>query len=153
MCIRDRFGGLGLPGTALMLFLGNRTNRILSSPKVMDKVGSTFKTYLQLLDEGKIPGVALPVMNRAIIDMISTFGNEYPNDPIVYGGDDIGTQQLLEKLINIQYDSVPPKDININKEDYERLFPEVPEKDLARVLPPPEMEDVVSIIGLSLIHI
>ena len=139
--------GMGLPGTALMLFLGNRTNRILSSPKVMDKVGSTFKTYLQLLDEGKIPSVALPVMNRAIIDMISTFGNEYPNDPIVYGGDDIGTQQLLEKLINIQYDSVPPKDINMNKEDYERLFPEVPEKDLARVLPPPEMEDVVSIIG------
>jgi len=139
--------GMGLPGTALMLFLGNRANRILSSPKVMDKVGSTFKTYLELLDEGKLPSVALPLMNRAIIDMISTFGNEYPNDPIAYGGDDVGTQQLLERLINTQYDSEPPKDLNMNKEDYERLFPEVPEKDLARVLPPPEMEDVVSIIG------
>ena len=139
--------GMGLPGTALMLFLGNRTNRILSSPKVMDKVGSTFKTYLELLDEGKLPSVALPLMNRAIIDMISTFGNEYPNDPIVYGGDDVGTQQLLERLINTQYDSAPPKDINMNQEDYDRLFPEVPEKDLAKVIPPPEMEDVVSIIG------
>src|SRR5210317_541158 len=139
--------GMGLPGTALMLFLGNRANKILSSPKIMDKVGSTFKTYLELLDEGKIPSVALPLMNRAIIDLISTFGNEYPNDPIVYGGKDIGTEQLLERLITTQYDSVPPKDINMNKEDYERLFPEVPEKDLARVIPPPEMEDIVSIIG------
>jgi hypothetical protein len=130
-----------------MLFLGNRANKILSSPKVMDKVGSTFKTYLELLDEGKIPSVALPLMNRAIIDLISTFGNEYPNDPIVYGGKDIGTEKLLERLITTQYDSEPPKDINMNKEDYDRLFPEVPEKDLARVIPPPEMEDIVSIIG------
>ena len=139
--------GMGLPGTALMLFLGNRTNKILSSPKVMEKVGSTFKTYLQLLDEGKIPSVALPLMNRAIINMLSTFANEYPNDPIVYGGKDIGTQELLERLTTTQYDSEPPKDINMNKEDYDRLFPEVPEKDLARVIPPPEMEDIVSIIG------
>lgn len=139
--------GMGLPGTALMLFLGNRTNRILSSPKVMDKVGSTFKTYLQLLDEGKIPSVALPLMNRAIIDMISTYGNEYPNDPIVYGGKDIGTQQLLERLSTTEYDAEPPKDINMNKQDYDRFFPDVPEKDLAKVLPPPEMEDIVSIIG------
>ena len=139
--------GMGLPGTALMLFLGNRTNKILSSPKVMDKVGSTFKTYLQLLDEGKLPSVALPLMNRAIIDMISTFGNEYPNDPLVYGGGDVNTQELLERLSTTQYDSAPPKDINMNKEDYDRLFPEVPEKDLAKVIPPPEMEDVISIIG------
>ena len=139
--------GLGLPGTALMLFLGNRTNKILSSPKVMEKVGSTFKTYLQLLDEGKIPSVALPLMNRAIINMLSTFANEYPNDPIVYGGKDIGTQELLERLTTTQYDSELPKDINMNKEDYDRLFPEVPEKDLAKVIPPPEMEDIVSIIG------
>jgi len=139
--------GLGLPGTALMLFLGNRTNKILSSPKVMEKVGSTFKTYLQLLDEGKIPSVALPLMNRAIINMLSTFANEYPNDPIVYGGEDIGTQELLERLTTTQYDSELPKDINMNKEDYDRLFPEVPEKDLAKVIPPPEMEDIVSIIG------
>jgi len=139
--------GLSLPGTALMLFLGNRTNKILSSPKVMEKVGSTFKTYIQLLDEGKIPSVALPLMNRAIIDMISTFRNEYPNDPIVYGGKDIGTQQLLERLSTTEYDAEPPKDINMNKQDYDRFFPEVPEKDLAKVLPPPEMEDVVSIIG------
>ena len=139
--------GMGMPGTALMLFLGNRTNKILSSPKVMEKVGSTFKTYLQLLDEGKIPSVALPLMNRAIINMLSTFANEYPNDPIVYGGKDIGTQELLERLTTTQYDSEPPKDINMNKEDYDRLFPEVPEKDLAKVIPPPEMEDIVSIIG------
>ena len=139
--------GMGLPGTALMLFLGNRTNKILSSPKVMDKVGSTFKTYLELLDEGKIPSVALPLMNRAIIDMISTFGNEYPNDPIIFGGEDVGTQELLERLINVEYDSEPPKNINMDKQDYDRLFPEVPEKDLAKVIPPPEMEDIVSIIG------
>ena len=56
---------------------------------------------------------------------------------IVYGGKDIGTEQLLERLITTQYDSEPPKDINMNKEDYDRLFPEVPEKDLARVIPPP----------------
>ena len=139
--------GFSLPGTALMLFLANKTNKILSSPKVLDKVGSTFKTYIQLLDEGKIPSVALPIMSRAIIDMTSTFFNEYPNDPLVYGGKDIGTEELLERLITTQYDSEPPKDINMNKEDYDRLFPEVPEKDLARVIPPPEMEDIVSIIG------
>jgi hypothetical protein len=139
--------GFSLPGTALMLFLGNRTNKILSSPKVMEKVGSTFKTYLQLLDEGKLPSVALPLISRAIIDMMSTFGNEYPNDPLVYGGNDIGTQELLDRLSTTLYDSEPPKNINMNKQDYDRLFPEVPEKDLARVLPPPEMEDVVSIIG------
>jgi hypothetical protein len=139
--------GLGLPGTALMLFLGNRTNKILSSAKVMDKVGSTFKTYLELLDEGKIPSVALPIMNRAIIDMFGTFANEYPNDPIVVKGKEISTEELLKRLSETEYDSAPPKNIHMNKEDKERLFPEVPEKDLAKVIPPPEMEDIVSIIG------
>ena len=139
--------GFSLPGTALMLFLANKTNKILSSPKVLDKVGSTFKTYVQLLDEGKIPSVALPIMSRAIIDMTSTFFNEYPNDPLAYGGGDIGTEELLRRLSAAEYDSEPPKDINMNKEDYDRLFPEVPEKDLAKVIPPPEMEDIVSIIG------
>jgi len=139
--------GFSLPGTALMLFLANKTNKILSSPKVLDKVGSTFKTYVQLLDEGKIPSVASPIMSRAILDMTSTFFNEYPNDPIVYGGGAIGTEELLKRLSTSEYDSEPPKDINMNKEDYDRLFPEVPEKDLAKVIPPPEMEDIVSIIG------
>lgn len=139
--------GLSLPGTALMLFLGNRTNKILSSPKVLDKVGSTFKTYVELLDEGKIASVAEPIMNRAIIEMIQTYFNEYPNDPLVMDGDDIGTEELLKRLSNSEFDSSPPKDINMNKQDYERIYADVPEKDLAKVLPPPEMEDIVSIIG------
>ena len=79
--------------------------------------------------------------------MMEVMANEYPDDPLVFDGEDINTEELLKRLSIQEYDSAPPKDINMNKEDYERLFPEVPEKDLARVLPPPEMEDVVSIIG------
>jgi hypothetical protein len=139
--------GMALPGTALMLFLANKTNKILANPKVMDKVGSTFKTYLELLDDGKLPSVALPVISREIVKMMEVMANEYPDDPLVFDGEDINTEELLKRLSIQEYDSAPPKDINMNKEDYERLFPEVPEKDLARVLPPPEMEDVVSIIG------
>jgi len=139
--------GFGLPGTALMLFLANRTNKILSSPKVMEKVGSTFKTYIQLLDEGVEANIGLPIMRRSIIDMMGTFANEYPNDPIVFDGKDITTEQLLNKLSETPYDSNPPKNIHMNKEDRERLFPVVPDNELAKVIPPPQIEDIVNIIG------
>jgi hypothetical protein len=139
--------GLGFPGTALMLFLANRANAIFASPKVMAKVGSTFKTYIQLLDEGIEPNLALPIMRRSIADMIGTFANEYPNDPIVFGGKDITTEELLNKLSETPIDTNPPKNINMNKEDQERLFPVVPDQDLAKVIPPPQIEDIVNIIG------
>jgi len=139
--------GFGLPGTALMMFVGNRINKIISSPKVMDKVGSTFKTYIQLLDEGVEPNIGLPIIRRSIIDMMGTFANEYPNDPLVFDGTDITTEQLLNKLSETPYDSSPPKNIHMNKEDRERLFPVVPDNELAKVIPPPQIEDIVNIIG------
>ena len=139
--------GMGLPGTALMLFLGNRTVKILSSPKIMDKVGSTFKTYIEMLDEGTLPSAGLPIMNRLLLDLFREYTNEYPNDPITFGNEDVTTEELLNRLSSKAYDSTPPKDINFNKEDDERLFTKVPEEDQKKVLPPPEYEDIVNIIG------
>jgi len=139
--------GMGLPGTALMLFLGNRTVKILSSPKIMDKVGSTFKTYIEMLDEGTLPSAGLPIMNRLLLDLFREYSNEYPNDPITFGNEDVTTEELLNRLSSKAYDSTPPKDIHFNKEDDERLFARVPAEDQKKVLPPPEYEDVVDIIG------
>ena len=139
--------GMGPVGTALMLFLGNRTTKILANPKIMDKVGSTFKTYIEMLDEGTLPSVALPIMNRLLLDLFREYSNEYPNDPITFGNEDVTTQELLNRLSSKAYDSTPPKDIHFNKEDDERLFARVPEEDQKKVLPPPEYEDVVDIIG------
>ena len=139
--------GMGPVGTALMLFLGNRTTRILANPKIMDKVGSTFKTYIEMLDEGTLPSVALPIMNRLLLDLFREYSNEYPNDPITFGNEDVTTQELLNRLSSKAYDSTPPKDIHFNKEDDERLFPKVLAEDQKKVLPPPEYEDVVDIIG------
>ena len=139
--------GMGLPGTALMLFLGNRTVKILSSPKIMDKIGSTFKSYIEMLDEGTLPSVALPIMNRLLLDLFREYTNEYPNDPITFGNEDVTTEELLNRLSSKAYDSTPPKDIHFNKQDDERLFAKVPEQDQKKVLPPPEYEDVVDIIG------
>ena len=139
--------GMGLPGTALMLFLGNRTVKILSSPKIMDKVGSTFKSYIEMLDEGTLPSAALPIMNRLLLDLFREYTNEYPNDPITFGNEDVTTEELLNRLSSKAYDSTPPKDIHFNKQDDERLFARVPQEDQKKVLPPPEYEDVVDIIG------
>jgi len=139
--------GMGLPGTALMLFLGNRTVKILSSPKIMDKVGSTFKSYIEMLDEGTLPSAALPIMNRLLLDLFREYTNEYPNDPITFGNEDVTTEELLNRLSSKAYDSTPPKDIHFNKQDDERLFAKVPQEDQKKVLPPPEYEDVVDIIG------
>ena len=96
--------GLGLPGTALMLFLGNRTVKILSSPKIMDKVDSTFKTYIEMLDEGTLPSAALPIMNRLLLDLFREYTNEYPNDPITFGNEDVTTIELLKRLSYKAYD-------------------------------------------------
>ena len=139
--------GMGLPGTALMLFLGNRTVKILSSPKIMDKVGSTFKTYIEMLDEGTLPSAGLPIMNRLLLDLFREYSNEYPNDPITFGNEDVTTEELLNRLSSKAYDSTPPKDIHFNKDDDERLFARVPAEDQKKVLPPPEYEDIVDIIG------
>ena len=139
--------GMGPVGTVLMLFLGNKTSQILANPKIMDKVGSTFKTYIEMLDEGTIPSVALPIMRRAVLDLFREYTNEYPNDPITFGNEDVTTQELLNRLSSKAYDSTPPKDIHFNKQDDERLFTRVPEEDQKKVLPPPEYEDVVDIIG------
>ena len=139
--------GLGLPGTALMLFLGNRFNRILSNPKIMEKVNSTFKTYIELLDEGTLPSVGLPIMNRLLLDVIREHNNAYPNSPIPIGEGDVTTEELLDALSSREYDSTPPADIHFNKQDDERLFATVPEEDQKNVLPPPEYEDIVQILG------
>ena len=36
---------------------------------ILENFGSTFKTYIEMLDEGTLPSAGLPIMNRLLLDL------------------------------------------------------------------------------------
>ena len=130
--------GMGFFPMAIMLFLGNRANRILSNPKAAEVINSQFKSFLER--PGDYGG--LSTFSRfGIAKMANSLLNEYNTEDTKFGTDDASMQRIFQILQTEKAPIDKLENLNMDSKMEEQLFPKLSKKeyiDSIDSLPPPE---------------
>jgi len=137
------FYGMGVLPTFLMLLMGRYANKILSNPKAMDVINSEFKNFLEA--PGKYG--AFSTQTRF---SLAKLGNYFlrPETGKEYDASDISMMDMHEFFRNSNTPVTSLKDLNMEKEEQDNLFPPMTNDEyLASLndLPPPD--DLFARIG------
>ncbi len=130
------FYGLGVLPTFIMLMMGRYANKVLSNPKAMDVINSSFKNFME--NPGKYG--AFSTQTRF---SLAKLGNYFirPETGKTYDESDTSMIEMHEFFRNNNVPVTRLENLNMEKEEADNLDPPMTEKEyLASLndLPPPE---------------